>query len=298
MTSPSVAVIGAGVIGQVHAALLHAAGHRVTLIARGPLLEELRRDGVRVTTPDRHFRSGRSSVPVAARDELETAEIVLVAVGIRAMPAALAEAASLQPRIIIPFGHHDGPLPADAKTVRAFPGIGGGRLPDGTVEWLPVAEQPTTVDLQAPQAGQVLELLASTGLRVTGEPRMQDWLDTHSIFIAMLAAAIVHADYDAVAAGSDPALMRRLAAATRAGLRGYRRRGGRVRTRAIDLMYRQLPTGITARYTGGLLSGPTGTRTIEPHCRASRDSELPLIFARARELCGPEPLVTDFLTLG
>ena len=46
-------------------------------------------------------------------------------------------------------------------------------------------------------------------------------------------------------------------------------------------MYRQLPSGITARYTGGLLRGPTGPRTVEPHCRATRDSELPLIFARA-----------------
>jgi len=269
----------------------------VTLIARGERLAELRREGVRLATPDTRFPSGRSGVTVAGGEEVDAADIVLVAVGVRAMPAAIAQAAAMNPQVIIPFGHHDGPLVPDGRAVLAFPGIGGGRRTDGTVDWLPVRQQRTTVDARAPHSRQVRELLATTGLPVGVEKYMQDWLDTHSILVSMLAAAVIHADLDAVAAGSDPALMRRFAVATRAGLSAFRRRGGRVRTTAIDLMYRRFPPAVAARYTGHLLRSPVGSYTVAPHCRAARHTEIPLILARARELCGPDPLVGEFLAV-
>lgn len=91
--------------------------------------------------------------------------------------------------------------------------------------------------------------------------------------------------------------MLRLAAAMRAGLTAFRRRGGRIRPAAIDLMFRRFPPAVAAAYTGRMLRSPVGSCTVEPHCRVSRDVELPLIFARAQELCGPDPLVEEFLAV-
>lgn len=45
-------VFGAGAVGGAIGGLLHRAGHEVALVARGDHLEALRRDGLRVMTPD------------------------------------------------------------------------------------------------------------------------------------------------------------------------------------------------------------------------------------------------------
>lgn len=60
----SISVLGAGVIGQVYAALLWDADLQVTLLARGKRAEQLRRDGIRYRclAPEPH--KGRTPVPV------------------------------------------------------------------------------------------------------------------------------------------------------------------------------------------------------------------------------------------
>ena len=49
------AIIGAGGIGAYYGALLHRAGHEVTLVARGAHLEAIRRDGLTVHHPEAEF---------------------------------------------------------------------------------------------------------------------------------------------------------------------------------------------------------------------------------------------------
>ena len=44
-------VYGAGAIGGVLGGLLHEAGHDVVLVARGPRLDALRRDGLTLASP-------------------------------------------------------------------------------------------------------------------------------------------------------------------------------------------------------------------------------------------------------
>jgi 2-dehydropantoate 2-reductase len=60
-------VFGAGAIGGLLGARLHAHGHAVALVARGPHLESIREHGLRVDAPD-----GTSVERVPATDDVET----------------------------------------------------------------------------------------------------------------------------------------------------------------------------------------------------------------------------------
>ena len=62
-------VFGAGAVGGVVGGRLHAAGHDVVLLARGPHLDALRRDGLHLLTPDgpEHHRIPTAADPAEAQ---------------------------------------------------------------------------------------------------------------------------------------------------------------------------------------------------------------------------------------
>ena len=74
-----IAIMGAGAVGGYFGARLAAAGQDVTFIARGPHLEAMRRDGLRVLSPrgDLHLRPVRA---VGAPAEAGPVELVLMCV--------------------------------------------------------------------------------------------------------------------------------------------------------------------------------------------------------------------------
>jgi 2-dehydropantoate 2-reductase len=78
------AIIGAGGIGAYYGALLHRAGHQVTLVARGAHLEALQRDGLTVHHPQMEF-TGR--VPALSQASLlekcRAADFDLIAIAIK-----------------------------------------------------------------------------------------------------------------------------------------------------------------------------------------------------------------------
>jgi 2-dehydropantoate 2-reductase len=75
-----VAVVGAGAIGAYVGAALHRAGADVHLIARGPHLEALRREGVRVLSPRGDFVAH----PPATDDPREVGPVDYVFLGLKA----------------------------------------------------------------------------------------------------------------------------------------------------------------------------------------------------------------------
>src|SRR5438034_9113871 len=73
-----ICVVGAGAIGGLLAAKLHAAGEKVTVIARGRHLEAIKKDGLRLIDSDREI-----TAHVAATDQLAEAgkqDLVVLAV--------------------------------------------------------------------------------------------------------------------------------------------------------------------------------------------------------------------------
>ncbi|OEJ61680.1 2-dehydropantoate 2-reductase [Streptomyces agglomeratus] len=75
-----VAVVGAGAIGAYVGAALHRAGAEVHLIARGPHLTAMRRDGVRVLSPRGDF----TARPAATDDPSEVGPADYVFLGLKA----------------------------------------------------------------------------------------------------------------------------------------------------------------------------------------------------------------------
>ncbi|GHB08898.1 2-dehydropantoate 2-reductase [Streptomyces chryseus] len=75
-----VAVVGAGAIGAYVGAALHRAGAEVHLIARGPHLAAMRRDGVRVLSPRGDF----TARPAATDDPAEVGPVDYVFLGLKA----------------------------------------------------------------------------------------------------------------------------------------------------------------------------------------------------------------------
>jgi 2-dehydropantoate 2-reductase len=75
-----VAVLGAGAIGAYVGAALHRAGAQVHLIARGPHLEKIRADGVRVLSPRGDFEAR----PHATDDPTEVGPVDHVFLGLKA----------------------------------------------------------------------------------------------------------------------------------------------------------------------------------------------------------------------
>lgn len=79
-----VAVMGAGAIGAYAGAALHRAGAEVHLIARGPHLAAVRRDGVRVLSPRGDF----TARPAATDDPASVGPVDYVFLGLKANSCA------------------------------------------------------------------------------------------------------------------------------------------------------------------------------------------------------------------
>lgn len=80
-----ITILGAGAIGGTIGAFLHRAGHPVTLVARGPHLEAIRRGGLRLLTP-----AGEETMPIPADDTVPSdTDIILLTVKTADIPLAL-----------------------------------------------------------------------------------------------------------------------------------------------------------------------------------------------------------------
>lgn len=291
--STRVAVVGAGVIGQVFAALLHQAGHEVYLMARGQRLEQLQSHGVRMRREDRQDKSCTVTVPVRSLDSPPTVDVVLLTVRAQQLDSAMKVISGMGQPLVVPMMHLADQLDYLEKTlgverlVLAFPGMGGFREGSGRIVWAAVRQQPTTVDALAPAARRVRELLASTGLRTSLEPHMRDWLNVHSIFVACLSTAVLVAGGDPVRVANDPRIVPEMVAAIRSGLAGYQHQGGRIRPRALAAMFGWMPAWFAVAYWKREFKGPVGRITIAPHSRDSQADEAPVIGREAMRVAGP-----------
>jgi 2-dehydropantoate 2-reductase len=76
----NILVYGAGVIGSVYGARLPAAGHTVTVLARGERLEEIRADGLGVEDVRTGLRTGAHVATTAALAPEDAYDAIFVTV--------------------------------------------------------------------------------------------------------------------------------------------------------------------------------------------------------------------------
>ncbi|MEO6114929.1 MAG: 2-dehydropantoate 2-reductase N-terminal domain-containing protein [Pseudolysinimonas sp.] len=270
-------VIGAGVIGSVYAARLTAAGHDVSLLVRGSRAAELERDGLHLWVGDD---------PMHAQPHIVTAErpgspadLIIVAAQLTQLDGAL-ELLDTQDSAAVAFLQHLGPnvervrsRVGAERTVLAFPGIGGFRRPNGSIEYLEIGAQPTTIDATAPRADVLNQAIRSTGMRTALEPDMPAWFATHSVFIACLGAGILARGGNPTQLAADRVLMRRVVQAIQEGFGALNVAGIKVTPTALRVLFLQMPRWFASLYWRRALRGPIGTVALAPHTRASRDGE-------------------------
>jgi 2-dehydropantoate 2-reductase len=92
-------VLGAGAVGGVVAGRLQRAGCDVGVIARGAHLAAIRRDGLRVESPEEAFTVHPPAFDGAARIDWRAGDVVLLAVKTQDAEAALEDLAAVAPEV-------------------------------------------------------------------------------------------------------------------------------------------------------------------------------------------------------
>jgi len=293
----NVLICGAGIIGQIYGGRLAQAGQAVTLLARGAAAQSLASRGVALR------KDGESSsdlrLPVVTelpRDA--TFDVIFVTVRrdqVEQIAPQLAEAAAGQIVFMLnqctDLERLRDRTGAD-RTLFAFPGVGGYRSGDGTITYMEVQQQNTTIERGGGREQQVVDMLRAAGFAVDISADMAGWLATHMVFVTAVGAAILAAGGDSVALAADKARVSDMVAAVGEGFRALARQGITVTPTPLRVMFTVLPRFFAIRYWQGQLRGPVGTMAIAPHMRKTRETEFPLLSADVRHLVaghGPAP---------
>lgn len=274
-------VIGAGIIGSIYAARLTAAGHDVNLLARGPRHAALDGTGLHLHTNGKHLQAGPRIV--SADEAHSPVDLTIVAVRITQLSDVL-DLLAVHESPAVAFLQHLGPHAEEVRsvvgrqrTVIAFPGVGGLFRADGSIEYIEVPAQPTTIDATAAQASVLRAAVNSTGMRTMMEPDMPSWLATHEVFVACLGAGVLSRGGKAPALAADPTQLRTVVRAIQEGFGALNASGTRITPTSLRILFCRMPRWFAAAYWRRALHGPVGTVAIAPHIRASRDDEFAVL---------------------
>lgn len=201
-------IFGAGVLGSLYAVKLLAAGHDVTILARGRRAAQLRDDGLVV----QEYGLNCLRAPVGVIESLDPGssyDHVLVLVRNdqveSVLPALAANRAT--PCLVFMFNNLGGPqrlidaLGPD-RVVLGFPGAAGERAADGSVvaTVLPALIQKTTIGeidgRFTPRIRTLAAALNKAGFPTAMSSRMDAWLKTHVALVSPIADAFYAAGGD------------------------------------------------------------------------------------------------------
>ena len=237
-------VYGAGVLGSLHAARLHEAGHDVSLLARGARLTAIREHGVLLAEGE---STTVRAVPVPVVDN-PGGDHDLTAVFVRThqVDEALASLAGQRGDVLFLLNWAGGFEPLTAalgreRVLLGFPNSGG--TMDGEVVRYRQASLATRLvrmpigepdGRTTPRLERIVQAFREAGISAKAEPRMDAWLTTHAAFETPLGQA-VHTAGGPAALASDPA-------AIRAMIRGIRQNLAALPTRPVPSAFGALRT--------------------------------------------------------
>lgn len=290
MVALGILVVGAGVIGRVHACLLAAGGHDVTVLARGSTAELLAREGITITDGE-HTHTRR--VRVIEEIDAHTYELALIAVRRDQRDGVLQVLDHLDGGILVPM--FNSPLGLGAlrerygahRVVGAFPGVGGYLEADGAVRYARIRQQPTTIERNNGREKVVVQAFSDAGCSVSVVEDMDGWLATHAVFVVAVCAALERAGYSIERLTGSRAAMRTMVRAVREGFTALANRGVRVSPTGLRFIFTEVPLPAAMWYWRRALRGPLGTVAIAPHARAARDTEIAALRADLATLIPP-----------
>ncbi|MGC9399562.1 MAG: ketopantoate reductase family protein [Anaerolineae bacterium] len=200
-------VYGAGVLGSLYAARLHAAGHKVALLARGQRLADLQEHGVVLEDALTGERTVTQVPLVTALAPDDAYELVLVIMRKNQVGAILPilAAHARTPSVLFMMNNAAGPdalvdVLGEDRVLLGFPGAAGER--DGhVVRYLAREGRPAPVIGEingtiTPRLLRIAEVLGEISSEVTCSDDIDAWLKTHVALVSPIANALYMAGGD------------------------------------------------------------------------------------------------------
>jgi 2-dehydropantoate 2-reductase len=286
-------VCGAGVIGTLYAARLQAAGCHVTVLARASRLIDIERHGLvlqNLTTGE------RSTTRVAVTGQLhpdDSYDLALVAVRRDQLSGILPVLASNRsiPSMLFMLNNPSGSSAliqslGPHRVILGFPGAGG-TLDGHTVQYVIIAQQPTTIGEpdgeQTARLRTLIGILRASGLKVQSERDMDAWLMAHAFFIASVSGAVYLAEGSCGRLSRDPALLNLMLDGVSQGFSVVRALGHPVHPFALDVIFTRLPRPFAAGYWRRFLSRPVAGFIFARHALHAW-AEMQMLAADCRSL--------------
>jgi 2-dehydropantoate 2-reductase len=231
----NVLVYGAGVLGSLYAANLQRAGQRVTVLARGKRLEELRENGI-ILLDEATGEQTATRVEVIGNLEPDRAfDLVLVIVRKNQLSSVLPSLANnhFTPNVLFMVNNAAGPAELTAalgrhRVLLGFAGAGGAYI-DGVVRYRITAIQKTTIGeldgANSQRIHQISWILQEAGFPTEICSDMDAWLKTHVAMVSPVANAIYMAGGDTYRLSRTRDALVLMVRAIREGLRVLRSLG-------------------------------------------------------------------------
>jgi len=286
-----VLVVGAGVVGRVYGSQLAAAGHSVSVLQHGAETSGLARSGLSVcdVTHGTPGLSQVSAVTVADDPHGRVYDLVLISVRADQLPSTSAPLRELLGRPVLlffgnnPAGHAAIPDGLPGAVHLGFPGVGGSRL-DGQVEFVRIAQQPTTLETGGgPAVEAFAAAMASRGYPVARTSDMDGWLAYHGVFIASVSAALDRSGGRARELSTNRALLALMCRSIEEGFAALRAQGVRGLPRNLRTLHRPWLRPVAVRYWAHVMASPMGEQCFAAHARhAAPEMRALAVDARGR----------------
>jgi 2-dehydropantoate 2-reductase len=282
-----IVVYGAGVQGSVYAARLIQTGNDVTVLARGPRIEQIRTHGLVLRELP---RGTETSTPAAVAEHLDSADrydLAIVTVRRNQLPDILPVlAANLHIPIFLLLLNNaagfDGIAGAlgRSRVLAGFPSVGSSRQ-GHAVAYTLIPQQPTTLGeldgSRTPRLKNLQNVIEQAGFPVVVSRNIDAWLKTHAVFIIAIAGALYLAQGDCARLANTSILVSLMLHAIREGFRALRTQSIPVTPLKLRALFLWLPPGIPAIYWQRYLASDRGELTIARHVRSAPDEMKELV---------------------
>ena len=281
-----VVVIGAGVLGSLYGARLAAAGHFVTVVARGSRLTDLQRGPIVISNDEDGVIATATVEVVPNLMPDDDYDLALVVVRAEQIDNLLPELAANRGVKTFLFMHNRaaGSLAlaqavGPERLLLGFPGAGGW-LDGATVRYRLIPEQPTTLGEPdgrlSPRLRQIAEIFERAGFTVAVNRRMDDWLKTHAMLVTAIAGAIYLANGSTSALAKSRESVRTLVRGVRQGFGLLAEAGVVIEPKKLALLV-CLPAILSQLYLRRLLARPASELILARHANAVPGEMLKLV---------------------
>lgn len=296
-------VYGAGVVGSVYAARLKAAGHNISLLARGQRALSLRAHGIQLEDASTGQRTTTQVSVVEQLAPTDRYDVVIITVRFNQLHAILPvlaanhESPTLLFLLSNPAGLQQFEQFDPQRIVPGFPAVGGAREGD-VVRYMSLRQVPTMLGeadgRMTPRLHQLAAVFKQAGFTVKLSSDMQTWWKTHAIMDMgiLIVATMMMGGSVQLARSRRHVVM--LVQAMREGLRALQALGTPLTPFSLTVLFLWFPRWLTVIIFQLLLRTRLSALGIDAHLDDDRE-ELRQVAQEIMAQLRSSPLATPTL---